>query len=184
MPWKLLPIGTVQGIKLAVNVGAMLIVFIAMIYMVNFLFFKIGDWTNLNESIAILTGGRYDGLSMQFILGYTLAPLTWAMGVSSQDVALVGHLLGEKIILNEMVAYISFKELLAEGVFHSEKSIIMLTYILCGFANIGSIGVILGGIGAIAPGKKKMLSQLGFKALLGGALASLISATLVGIILN
>ncbi len=176
--------GTVQGIKLAVNVGAMLIVFIAMIYMVNFLFLKIGDWTSLNPSIAELTNGQYKELSLQFILGYTLAPLTWAMGVSSQDIAYVGHLLGEKIILNEMVAYFSFKDLIAEGVFHSEKSIIMTTYILCGFANISSIGIILGGIGSLAPGKKTVLSQLGFKALLGGALASLISAILVGIILN
>jgi len=176
--------GTGQGIKLAVNVGAMLIVFIAMIYMINYVFFKIGDWTTLNESIAVLTKGQYNEFSLQFILGYTLAPLTWAIGVPSQDIAYVGHLLGEKIILNEMVAYFSFKDLIAETVFHSEKSIIMTTYILCGFANVSSIGIILGGIGSLAPGKKKVLSQLGFKALLGGALASLISATLVGIILN
>ncbi len=176
--------GTGQGIKLAVNVGAMLIVFIAMVYMVNFVFYKIGDWTSMNEYISSLTNGHYNEFSLQFILGYTLAPLTWAMGVSSQDIAYVGHLLGEKIILNEMVAYFSFKDLIAEGVFHSEKSIIMTTYILCGFANISSIGIILGGIGALAPGQRRVLSSLGFKALLGGALASLISATLVGIILN
>ncbi len=176
--------GTTQGIRLAVNVGAMLIVFIAMVYMLNFILMQIGGWTNLNEGILALTGGRYEGLNLQFLLGYTMAPLTWALGVPVQDIATVGHLVGEKIILNEMVAYFSFGELIAEGAFHESKSVIMATYMLCGFANISSIGIILGGIGALAPGKRKMLSQLGFKALIGGAMASLLSATLVGIILG
>ncbi len=176
--------GTTQGIRLAVNVGAMLIVFIAMVYMFNFLLLKIGDWTALNESIMQLTAGRYEGLSLQFILGYSLAPLTWLLGVPAADMAVVGQLFGEKIILNEMVAYFSFRNSLAAGAFVYDKSIIMTTYMLCGFANISSIGIILGGIGALAPGKKTMLSQLGFKALVGGAMASLLSAALIGIILG
>jgi len=176
--------GTTQGIKLAVNVGAMLIVFIALVFMVNFILFKIGDWTTLNEGIALLTQNRYEGLSLQFIMGYTMAPLTWAMGVPAQDIATVGQLMGEKIIMNEMVAYFSFGDLLAAGTFQDSKSIIMATYMLCGFANISSIGIIIGGIGALAPGKRVLLSQLGFKALLGGAMASLLSATLVGMILG
>ncbi|MBU2651225.1 MAG: Na+ dependent nucleoside transporter [Bacteroidetes bacterium] len=176
--------GTTQGIKLAVNVGAMLIVFIALVFMVNFILFKIGDWTTLNEGIAVLTQNRYEGLSLQFIMGYTMAPLTWAMGVPAQDIATVGQLMGEKIIMNEMVAYFSFGDLLAAGTFQDSKSVIMATYMLCGFANISSIGIIIGGIGALAPGKRVLLSQLGFKALLGGAMASLLSATLVGMILG
>lgn len=174
--------GTTQGIKLAVNVGAMLIVFIAFVAMFNYVLMKIGDWTTLNEAIAIMTGGQYKELSMQFILGYALAPITWLMGVHAKDMTLVAQLFGEKIILNEMIAYISLKDLITADAFYQQKSMIMATYMLCGFANFSSIGILLGGIGALAPGKKKMLSQLGFRALVGGGLASLFSATMVGII--
>ncbi len=176
--------GTTQGIKLAVNVGAMLVVFIAFVAMFNYILMKVGDWTSLNEAISILTGGQYKELSMQFILGYALAPVTWAMGVHAKDITLVAQLFGEKIILNEMIAYISLKKLIVAEAFYQQKSMIMATYMLCGFANFSSIGILLGGIGALAPGKKKMLSQLGFRALIGGGLASLFSATLVGIILG
>ena len=176
--------GTTQGVKLAVNVGAMLIVFIAFIAMLNFVFLKIGDWTNLNSLITDFTNGQYKELSMQFILGYALAPLMWLIGVAGQDITLVGQLLGEKIILNELIAYKSLKEFMEIGAFAHQKSIIIATYILCGFANFSSIGIQLGGIGAIAPGKRAMLSKLGFRALLGGALASLISAAIVGMILG
>jgi len=176
--------GTTQGIKLAVNVGAMLIVFIAFVAMLNFVLMKIGDWTSLNEVITAVTGGQYKELSMQFILGYALAPVTWAMGVHAKDITLVAQLFGEKIILNEMIAYISLKKLIVADAFYQQKSMIMATYMLCGFANFSSIGILLGGIGALAPGKKKMLSQLGFRALIGGGIASLFSATLVGIILG
>ena len=176
--------GTAQGIRLAVNVGAMLIVFIAFVAMLNFILMKIGDWTTLNDAIAIVTDGQYKELSMQFILGYALAPITWTMGVHAKDMTLVAQLFGEKIILNEMIAYISLKDLILADAFYQQKSVIMATYMLCGFANFSSIGILLGGIGALAPGKKKMLSQLGFRALIGGGLASLFSATLVGIILG
>jgi CNT family concentrative nucleoside transporter len=176
--------GTAQGIRLAVNVGAMLIVFIAFVAMINYVLMKVGDWTTLNEAIAIVTDGQYKELSMQFILGYALAPITWTMGVHAKDMTLVAQLFGEKIILNEMIAYISLKDLITADAFYQQKSMIMATYMLCGFANFSSIGILLGGIGALAPGKKKMLSQLGFRALIGGGLASLFSATLVGIILG
>jgi CNT family concentrative nucleoside transporter len=162
----------------------MLIVFIAFVAMLNFVLMKIGDWTTLNEAIALLTDGQYKELSMQFILGYALAPITWTMGVHARDMTLVAQLFGEKIILNEMIAYISLKDLIVADAFYQQKSMIMATYMLCGFANFSSIGILLGGIGALAPGKKKMLSQLGFRALIGGGLASLFSATLVGIILG
>ena len=177
-------IGTTQGLKLAVNVGAMLLVFIAFVAMANyFLEDFIGDFTGINTWVSSITNGQYDGLTLQFILGYTLAPLTWLMGVCSQDMILVGQLLGEKTILNEFVAYISLGDLKASGKFFEEKSIIIATYILCGFANISSIGIQIGGIGALAPKRTKDLSKLGILALIAGTLASLFTAVIVGMIL-
>lgn len=173
--------GTTDGIKLAVNVAGMLLVFIALLATGNYILFKIGDWTTLNPIIASNTA--YDGLSFQLILGYLFAPLTWLMGVCKEDMVLVGQLLGEKTILNEFVAYVSLGELKMQGKFVEEKSIIMATYILCGFANIASIGIQIGGIGALAPQKKATLAKLGFKALIGGALASLFTAVIVGILI-
>ena len=145
---------------------------------------KVGDWTSLNGLIMAATNGMYDGLSMQFVLGYAMAPLTWAMGVSPEDMTLVGQLFGEKIILNELIAYKSLKDLIVLQAFTDEKSMIMATYMLCGFANFSSIGIQIGGIGALAPNRRVMLSQLGMRAMIGGALASLFSATMVGIILG
>ena len=130
------------------------------------------------------TNGQYNGLTMQFILGYAMAPLTWAVGVSPDDMTVVGQLFGEKIILNELVAYTSLRELITINAFTHEKSMIMATYMLCGFANFSSIGIQLGGIGALAPNKRILLSKLGLRAMVGGALASLFSATMVGILLG
>ena len=177
-------IGTSQGIKLAINVGAMLLVFIAFITMTNY-FLKdfIGEYSHINNWIASLTNGKYDGLTLQFILGYTLAPLTWLMGVCSQDIILVGQLLGEKTILNEFVAYVSLGDLKEKGSFFEEKSIIIATYILCGFANFSSIGIQIGGIGALAPKRTKDLSKLGILALIAGTLACLFTAVIVGMVL-
>jgi len=176
--------GTTDGVKLAVNVGAMLLAFLAFISMLNFIFFKIGGWTEINGWVATFTNGRFDSFSLQFILGYAMAPLMWLIGVPAADITLVGQLLGEKIILNEFIAYTSLKDFMSSGVFANEKSVIIATYILCGFANFSSIGIQLGGIGALAPGKRTTLSKIGFKALIGGALASLLSATIIGTILG
>lgn len=173
--------GTTDGIKLAVNVAGMLLVFIALLATGNYILLKIGDWTSLNPIIASNTA--YEGLSFQFVLGYAFAPLTWLMGVCKEDMVLVGQLLGEKTILNEFVAYVSLGELKMQGKFVEEKSIIMATYMLCGFANIASIGIQIGGIGALAPQKKATLAKYGFKALIGGTLASLFTAVLVGILI-
>jgi concentrative nucleoside transporter, CNT family len=176
--------GTVEGLKLAVNVGAMLIVFIAFIAMANYFFEDfIGEVFNLNPWVSEYSGGQYKSFSLQFILGLVLKPLAWVMGVTWADSALIGQLLGEKTILNEFVAYVSLGEMKAAGVFTEEKSIIMATYILCGFANFASIGIQIGGISTIAPSKKTLLSQLGFKALIGGTLASLFTAVVVGMII-
>jgi CNT family concentrative nucleoside transporter len=176
--------GTTEGVKLAVNVGAMLLAFIAFIAMFNFIIGKVGDWTNLNPFIENITNGKYNELSLQFILGYTFAPLMWLIGVSPEDIAVVGRLLGEKLILTEFIGYISLAELKASGAFADSKSIIMATYILCGFANFSSIGIQIGGIGALAPNRRVLLSQYGMRALLAGTLASLMSATIIGAILG
>lgn len=176
--------GTGEGLRLAVNVAAMLLVFLAFIEMANFIFLKIGDWTSLNRLIENATHGQYDELSLEFMLGYTFAPLMWLVGVAKEDITLVGRLLGEKIILTEFVAYLSLADLKSAGAFAETKSIIMSTYILCGFANFASIGIQIGGIGSLAPGQRVLLSRYGLRALLAGTLASLLSATIIGILLG
>lgn len=177
-------IGTADGVKLAVNVAAMLIVFIALIAMVNYVMTDmIGDWTGLNEWVAGITDGRYKEFSLQFILGYICAPLVWLLGVCQADMVYVGQLFGEKTILNEFVAYDTMGTLKNAGLFTEQKSIVMSTYILSGFANFSSIGIQIGGIGALAPNKRGMLSELGIKAMIGGAIASLFTATIVGMLI-
>lgn len=176
--------GTYQGLRLAVNVAAMLLVFIAFIALINYVFIKIGDWTSLNDIISAATHGQYTELSLQFILGYLFAPIMWLIGICSEDITLVGRLLGEKLILTEFIGYLSLADMKASGLFAETKSIIMATYVLCGFANFASIGIQIGGIGALAPGQRLLLSQFGLKALLCGTLASLLSATIIGMILT
>ena len=176
--------GTSEGTKLAVNVAAMLLAFIAFIAMFNFVIGKIGEWTSLNELIASSTSGRYDGLSLQFLLGYTFAPLMWLIGITPEDIVLVGRLLGEKLIMTEFIGYISLAELKNAGLFASQKSVIMATYLLCGFANVASIGIQIGGIGSLAPNKRVLLSKYGVPALIAGTLTSLMSATIIGMFLG
>nr|WP_321407496.1 nucleoside transporter C-terminal domain-containing protein [uncultured Carboxylicivirga sp.] len=176
--------GTTEGLKLAANVGAMLLVFFAFIALINYGFDKVGQWTSLNTAIAEMTNGQYQHFNLEFILGYGLAPLMWLIGVPSQDIALVGQLLGEKLIASEFVGYTSLAEFKTSGVLTDTKSILMATYMLCGFANFASIGIQIGGIGGLAPNKREFLSKYGFRALLAGTLASLLSATIVGMILG
>lgn len=177
--------GTTEGLKLAVNVGAMLLVFVAFIAMLNGILGWVGDVTNLNTWIALNTS--YKALSLELILGYIFAPLMWLIGVAQADMALMGQLLGIKLAASEFVGYIQLAELknVANATHLSyEKSIIMATYMLCGFANFASIGIQIGGIGSLAPGQRKTLSKFGMKALLGGTIASLISATIAGMIIG
>lgn len=176
--------GTTEGLKLAANVGAMLLVFFSFLAMINFILLKVGGWTHLNVWISEITNGQYNKLSLEFLLGYTFAPLMWAIGVDAQDITLVGRLLGEKLIASEFVGYTSLAALKEAGSFAQQKSIIMATYMLCGFANFASIGIQIGGIGGLAPNQRWFLSKYGFKALLGGTLASLLSATIIGTILG
>ena len=173
--------GTTDGVRLAVNVGSMLLVFIGLMSMANFILFKVGDWTTLNTLIENNT--HYSELSFNMILGYIGAPIAWLMGVCREDMFLVGQLLGEKTVLNEFVGYMSLGEMKSNGLFKEEKSIIIATYILCGFANFASIGIQIGGIGALAPKRKGDLASLGFLALIGGTLASLFTAVIVGMLI-
>jgi concentrative nucleoside transporter, CNT family len=172
--------GSTDGLKLAVNVGVMLLVFTGIVYMANYLLGGIGEITGLNEIIKGNTG--YSDLSFQFILGYAFAPVAGLMGIDNwNDMVLTGQLLGEKTILNEFYAYATFGDLKSQ--FVSQKSIIMSTYVLCGFANFASIGIQIGGIGALIPNRKGVLSKLGVKALIGGTIASLLTAVVVGMFL-
>ena len=177
--------GTTEGLKLAVNVGAMLLVFLAFIAMFNGILGWVGDVTTLNSWIADNT--IYQSLSLEFLLGYLFAPLMWLIGVAQDDIALMGQLLGVKLVASEFIGYIQLAELKDIGnVLHltHEKSIIMATYMLCGFANFASIGIQIGGIGSLAPGQRKTLSEFGLKALIGGTIASLLSATIAGMIIG
>ena len=172
--------GTSDGLKLAINVGAMLLVFIAIMALCNGILGAIGGWINVNELISANT--PYDKLSFEFILGYLGRPLVWIMGISWEDSIYVGELLGIKTVLNEFVAYPRLGEMKAEGLI-SERSVIMSTYLLCGFANFASIGIQIGGIGALVPSRKGLLSKLGVRALIGGTIACILTATVIGMTL-
>lgn len=177
--------GTQTGVRLMVNIAAMLLVFIAMVALVNYLLCDIiGKYTGLNETIARWTDGKADGLTFQFLLGIVTAPVMWLIGVSTGDVLLVGSLLGQKTILNEFVAYMQMQQWREAGLLLSEKSVIMATYLLCGFANISSIGILLGGLGVLAPGKRDMVSQLGVRSMIGGMFVAILSATIIGMMLD
>jgi CNT family concentrative nucleoside transporter len=175
-----LSLGTTDGLKLAVNVGAMLIVFTAMMWVANSLLGWVGDITHLNESIASGTDGRYEELSLQMLLGYIFSPVAWMIGVNSQDMIYIGQLLGEKTILNEFVAYISLGEMKNAGLITDPKSLLIATYSLCGFANFASIGIQIGGISQLAPNQRKNLTELGVKALIGGTIACMMCGCIAG----
>jgi CNT family concentrative nucleoside transporter len=178
-------IGTNEGIKMAVNVGAMLLVFIALIAMLSSILASLGDLIGLNDWIAEHT--IYKTFSIEFILGYLFAPLMWIIGVAKEDVALMGQLIGIKLAASEFVGYtqlVGLKDSSSAIHLTYQKSVIMATYMLCGFANFASIGIQVGGIGIIAPKIRKTLTELGFKAMIAGTLVSLMSATIAGIILG
>lgn len=177
--------GTTEGLKLAANVAAMLLVFVAFIAMINYFFNWVGYQTHLNNIIASNT--PYNGLSLEMILGTVFSPVMWLAGIAKEDVMLMGQLLGIKLSSSEFVAYTqlaTLKDMTSVPHLMYNKSIIMATYMLCGFANFASIGIQIGGIGALAPNQRKTLSQFGLKAVLGGTLASLLSATIAGMIIG
>jgi Na+ dependent nucleoside transporter len=179
--------GTSEGLKLAANVGAMLLVFVALIAMLNYFLGWVGEKTFLNSLIAESTALPYDKLSLEMILGSIFSPIMWLIGIAKEDMMLVGQLLGLKLAASEFVGYTqlaTLKDPTAPVHLMYNKSVIMATYLLCGFANFASIGIQIGGIGSLAPGQRKTLSEFGLKAVLGGTLASLMSATIAGMILG
>ena len=174
-------LGTIQGLTLAFNVGAMLLVFVAFISLINLILNLVGDWTGIN-AFLLHQNNMYTELSLQMIFGYIFAPIAWIIGIPFEDIFLAGQLLGEKTIANEFIAYQSLGDLIKTNTIN-EKTAIMATYFLCGFANFLSIGIQIGGIGAIAPERRIDLSKLGVKALIAGTIASLLTAVIVGIII-
>jgi CNT family concentrative nucleoside transporter len=173
-----LAIGASEGIKLAAIIGGMLMAFISIIYLVNYILGdQLGALLGLNEWVKATTDGTFDQFSLQYILGQIFRPIVFMMGVDWNETLIVGSLLGEKTVINEFLAYKSlsgYREML------SEKSIIIATYALCGFSNFSSIAIQVGGLGSLAPEKRSIISQLGLKAVLGGTLACCMSASIAG----
>jgi CNT family concentrative nucleoside transporter len=177
--------GTSEGLKLAANIAAMLLVFLAFIAMINYMLDGLGSILYINELIS--NHSVYDKLSLEFLLGYLFSPIMWLIGVANEDVTLMGQLLGIKLAASEFIGYIqlsSLKDVTSAVHLNYQKSIIMATYMLCGFANFASIGIQIGGIGALEPKQRKNLSKFGFLAVIGGTLASLLSATIAGMIIG
>ena len=175
--------GTTQGLKLALNVAAMLVAFLALIALLNWILGLVGglgqDGGAINRAVASTSGGVFDSLSLEALLGFLFAPVAWLIGIESSDLLLIGQLLGKKVAANEFVAYLDLGSMKAASQV-SPRSVFIATFALCGFANFGSIGIQIGGIGALAPEQRPMLAELGLKALLGGTLASLLTASLAG----
>ena len=176
--------GTADGVRLAVNVAAMLIVFTALVWLADAMLLKIGAWTHLNDQIVALSDHRYSGLSLRFVFGYLFAPLAWVIGTPAHDMLAVGQLLGEKTMINEFFAYKTLAEMKNTGtMLPTSPGMIIVTYALSGFANFASIGIQIGGIGVLAPSQRKNLSELGIRALIGGTIACLMTAVVAGMLL-
>jgi concentrative nucleoside transporter, CNT family len=189
-------IGTTDGLRLAVNVGAMLIVFTALIALVNAIFGWVGSphalvvgghswltYPGINHWVESVTGGTYKTFSLEFVLGVLYAPVAWLIGIDRHDLMLSGSLLGTRTVLNEFVAYLNMGDLKAAGVFTNPRSLLIMTYALCGFANIVSIGIQVGGIGAIAPNQRENLAKLGLKSMIAGTIACMLTACVAGMLI-
>jgi CNT family concentrative nucleoside transporter len=181
-------IGTTDGLKVALNVGAMLVVFTAFMAMANSICAStIGSfisWTNdagvevsLNDYIVSITNGRFSGFNLDYLLGLLMSPIAWLLGTPSQDILIMGQLLGKKTVLNEFVAYADIPAV--EGLI-TEKTKIIATYALCGFANFASIGIQIGGIGQLAPSRRTLVAKFSIMALVGGTIACFLTATIAG----
>ncbi len=174
--------GTTDGLRLAVNVGAMLIVFTALVFMCNYILQNtVGDWTGWNEQIQAATNNRFTGFNFTYLLGLLFSPLAWVLGTPASDMLVVGQLLGQKTVLNEFVAYLDMGNLQSAGAFTSNKSVIIALYALCGFSNFASIGIQIGGISALAPELRTTLTELGIKALIGGSIACFMTAVIAAV---
>jgi CNT family concentrative nucleoside transporter len=176
--------GAADGLKLALNVGAMLLAFIAIIAAINFILKDvIGDITGLNQFVVDSTNGVFDGFSLQYALGNIFRVFAWMMGVEWNETLQVGSLLGQKTVINEFVAYLDLAAFKAEGSL-SNKSLIIATFSLCGFSNFSSIAIQIGGVGGMAPERQGDISKLGMRALLGASLATMLTGTLAGALLG
>jgi len=181
-------IGTSDGVRLAVNVAGALLAFTALVALLNWMLsagigrVQLFDWPSLNSVIAERTGGAYTTFSLQFLLGLLFAPVAWLIGVAPGDWMAVGQLLGERLVLNEFFAYDSLAKMKAGGSIHDMRSVLIATYALCGFANLVSMGIQVGGIGALVPEQRPVLASLALKAMLGGTIACLFTACLAAIL--
>ena len=164
--------GAADGVKLSLNVGGMLLAFIALISMINFPLAWFGQVTGIETLVG-------ETLSLSIILGYILSPLAWIIGVPWSEAVLVGGLIGEKIVINEFVAYMHLGEIKDTL---STHSVLISTYALCGFANFGSLGIMLGGMGAMAPERKGEIVALGLKSMVAGTLATCMTGAVVGML--
>jgi CNT family concentrative nucleoside transporter len=164
--------GAADGVKLSLNVGGMLLAFVALITMINFPLGWVGQVTGIEGLIG-------ETLTLSIILGYILSPLAWIIGIPWDEAVLVGGLIGEKIVINEFVAYLHLGEIKDTL---STQSVLISTYALCGFANFSSIAIQLGGIGGLAPNRRPDIARLGLRAVLGGTLATMMTATIAGVL--
>ena len=170
--------GTFDGLKLAMNVGAMLLVFVSMIALLNFVLSDfIGEYTGLNS----LAG---QPITLEYIFGLIFYPIAWLLGVPNPDLLEISRLIGEKTAINELYAFTSLKDMITNNELSSTKSSLIASYALCGFANFSSIGIMIGGIAALAPNKRSLVAELALKALVAGTLASLLTASLAGLMLG
>ena len=174
--------GTSDGLKLAANVAALLLVFYALIAGAN----SVLGWISfpaMDAWITDLSGGRYTDLSLQAILAFVFFPVIWLTGIPAEDIGLVGRLFGEKLILTEFVGYQSMAQMLHQGAFSCAKSAVMAAYVLCGFANFASVGILIGAVGGLAPDRRHILTQYGFRALLASSLVALMSSAMMGMLM-
>ncbi len=177
-------VGTTDGMKLALNVAGALIAFTALVALSDFILTDwIGSWTGLNAWVVSVTDGTFDGFSLQFILGVLFAPLAWVIGIEPGDLLQVGQLLGERTVLNEFFAYDSLRNLRESGAFTDPHSVIVTAYALCGFANLVSMGIQVGGIGALAPVQRSNLAALAPRAMLAAIFACLMTACIAGVLI-
>lgn len=172
--------GTSQGLLLAFNVGAILIVFTGLVALGNFI---MGDFISKPLGIGEWLGSGTEELSLEYIFGWVFSPIAWLFGVPNDDIRLIGQLLGEKLVLNEFVAYAHLGEFKEAGLIYNERSIVLASYALCGFANFASVGIQVAGIAILAPGQRRNLTKLGWRALLGGTFACLLTASVVGLVI-
>lgn len=174
--------GTFDGLKLAANVAAMLIVFVALIAMINFVLNNVlGHYTGLNEHLPFLENVSEKGLTLQYIFGVVFSPIVWLMGVPNADIMMVGQLVGQKTAINEFYAYEQLGKMVSASHLTNPKSIAISTFALCGFTNFSSIGIMIGGITSLAPSKRSEVVELSWRALIAAALACFCTAALAGL---